>query len=805
MNLEESGSNETVLKRKPARTSTKKGKSTLGAQFKQQLATLMDTLNATDPHFVRCMKPNMEKVGRKFTSPVMLSQLRYAGLLEVCRIRQMGYPNRMPFEKFMKHYLVLQPSANSPQMLAQLLCSNGQLPSNQYVIGNSKVFMKHSAAAILDSLRDQAYFVVATKAQRIARGFLRRKRYNLFKKTLSNLSIAVLEKNQSLLEDAVASSIELPFEGVHIAIVKTAKDLLRRIKEENKVKSLLKEAIQDRQLAALEGALRTAKSMNPPLEDVLVSEVSSLIQLIKEEKHHLNSAANLIKLRVLESLEEWMQKAEVLNLLSTDEARSVQALIDRIIDENALLEELESAMTTENLQTLSAYITKATEMGLDDRPIFVEAKLCQHRLEELFSGKRALEISIESPDFDSLQSAINRATSCGVPLEDPLMLKAQHLCSLLAQVNSIEEALKLSIDSASLDELSANVQAAQHILSLVQSESSLTSLNIEIHGIVTAQALITSLTKKKLDDESEVAKQREIVDQIQRALNDKEFSYLRGLIAQAKGMGLSQGIYAPLIKEADTVLEKMRLAMDKEMALVAAIRMKDVTALNNAISKAQSGDNSNVPGSLGSAIRLRDELVGQASVVDEIKTAVETKNISVLAELLQRAEQLNVSNRYVEDAKILLDREEIRNQVRKQLEDAKDQQSLSEALEKAIQVGLSNDVVEAARQRYDKMKDNTSAVEELKSAMRNLDVIRVSSNGLTEGDVLPLQTALAQFREDEAGLLLKEAQDSLIRALKQLEFQRVLSSIDESTPIVEIKKCLRTSADIGMKNYTGNH
>ena len=38
-------------------------RNTLGAQFKQQLATLMDTLNSTDPHFVRCMKPNMEKVG----------------------------------------------------------------------------------------------------------------------------------------------------------------------------------------------------------------------------------------------------------------------------------------------------------------------------------------------------------------------------------------------------------------------------------------------------------------------------------------------------------------------------------------------------------------------------------------------------------------------------------------------------------------------------------------------------------------------------------------------------------------------
>lgn len=301
-------------------------------------------------------------------------------------------------------------------------------------------------------------------------------------------------------------------------------------------------------------------------------------------------------------------------------------------------------------------------------------------------------------------------------------------------------------------------------------------------------------------------KQDEVAEQIRGALKDKEFSYLRGLIAQAKGMGLTQGKYASLIKEADHVLEIMRIAMDKEMALVAAIRMKDVSALNNAITKAQSGDTATVPGSLGSAIRLRDELLEQGSIVVEIKAAVESKNIPVLPELLKRAEQLNVTNRYVDDAKILLEREETRNQIYKQLVDAHDQQSLSEALEKAIQIGLNNDIVEAARLRYDKMKDSTSAVEELKSAMRNLDVIRVSENGLSESDIAPLKFALSQMSSDDPvlGTLVKDAQDILARAQKQLELQTILSNITESTPIVEIKKSLRTSADAGIKNYIGN-
>lgn len=36
------------------------------------------------------MKPNSEKSGDLFVTPMMLEQLRYSGLLEVCTIRKMG-------------------------------------------------------------------------------------------------------------------------------------------------------------------------------------------------------------------------------------------------------------------------------------------------------------------------------------------------------------------------------------------------------------------------------------------------------------------------------------------------------------------------------------------------------------------------------------------------------------------------------------------------------------------------------------------------------------------------------------------
>ncbi len=71
---------------KPTQTSSS-SKKTLGFQFKTQLNELIATLNSTFPHFVRCMKSNDLKAGNVFTSSRMQDQLRYAGLVEVCRIR----------------------------------------------------------------------------------------------------------------------------------------------------------------------------------------------------------------------------------------------------------------------------------------------------------------------------------------------------------------------------------------------------------------------------------------------------------------------------------------------------------------------------------------------------------------------------------------------------------------------------------------------------------------------------------------------------------------------------------------------
>lgn len=66
----------------------------VGSQFRDSLNLLMTTLNATTPHYVRCIKPNDEKAAFQFDPKRAVQQLRACGVLETVRISAAGYPSR---------------------------------------------------------------------------------------------------------------------------------------------------------------------------------------------------------------------------------------------------------------------------------------------------------------------------------------------------------------------------------------------------------------------------------------------------------------------------------------------------------------------------------------------------------------------------------------------------------------------------------------------------------------------------------------------------------------------------------------
>ena len=61
-------------KPKPGTRRTPASRTTLSSQFKGQLTKLMETLRQTQPHFIRCIKPNSAKKKRDFVAPMVPEQ-----------------------------------------------------------------------------------------------------------------------------------------------------------------------------------------------------------------------------------------------------------------------------------------------------------------------------------------------------------------------------------------------------------------------------------------------------------------------------------------------------------------------------------------------------------------------------------------------------------------------------------------------------------------------------------------------------------------------------------------------------------
>jgi myosin heavy subunit len=75
------------MARKPKKLST-------GATFKKSLMELKDNLMASEPHFIRTIKPNHQKVPATLDDDLIMRQLKYTGMLETTRIRREGYPGQ---------------------------------------------------------------------------------------------------------------------------------------------------------------------------------------------------------------------------------------------------------------------------------------------------------------------------------------------------------------------------------------------------------------------------------------------------------------------------------------------------------------------------------------------------------------------------------------------------------------------------------------------------------------------------------------------------------------------------------------
>ncbi|KAM8856507.1 unconventional myosin-X [Spinachia spinachia] len=159
---------------------TARRKPTVSSQFRDSLHSLMATLSSSNPFFVRCIKPNMDKKANQFAPDVVLNQLRYSGMLETVKIRRAGFPVRRTFQDFYSRYKMLLNnkihSGEEKQSCSELLTLHDKAKT-EWQLGKTKVFLKEALEQRLEKEREE----VRRRAGMVIRAhilsYVARKRY----------------------------------------------------------------------------------------------------------------------------------------------------------------------------------------------------------------------------------------------------------------------------------------------------------------------------------------------------------------------------------------------------------------------------------------------------------------------------------------------------------------------------------------------------------------------------------------------------------------------------------------------------
>jgi myosin heavy subunit len=358
----------TSVRRKTGR----KKVATLAFKFKTQLDALMTTINSCQPHFVRCMKPNAEKKGNIFTAPMMLEQLRCAGVLEVCRIRQVGFPMRREFRSFLLRYAPMVPGSHGDgaagcKKVCEALVQKSVLKEGDFALGKTKVFLRAAAQVALDEARAKSLEKFVVMMQCAARRKIVSVRFKLWMQTVQGLRTCAKDRKLDELEKWIGLSANLPYRGEHLPEFKTAKGLVTQLREEQRFVVALRTAIEEGELSNLQSLVESAVSM-PGFDAPELEEARGVIAKLKKqvEVREMLSAAVASKDKV--KLDDALTEAEEIGLDGSSEYEIAKALLETIEEQETILAELQDAVETKNLKNLNALLTSIIGKHSRDSP-----------------------------------------------------------------------------------------------------------------------------------------------------------------------------------------------------------------------------------------------------------------------------------------------------------------------------------------------------------------------------------------------------------------------------------------------------
>ena len=353
---------------------------TLAGGFRKQLNNLMSVCSTTQPHYIRCVKPNSLKKARCFDTPMCLEQLTYAGVFEAVQIRKTGYPFRLSHARFASRYRPLLKTKDTRISLlgrgddvvsvCQAILSSVPQDFSRVAVGQTMILYRAEEHRILELLRNLCMERIMPIAQRQVRKYIGASYRKCLLRIRSFCREALEDGNDvDLFDEAIENSRSIltpylvlfpnytPFD------LQRAVDRRHRLEERQKLNEEFK-LLQRMDVFENFDRFVAAVARSDAIPDMPGTPAEQKIE--KRVRDKLSESAK-------DKIEPWAEEA--LDVLDRSQMVTVVAEAKKLSYRSDTIEDIEDLLELPEDKFVRKQLKRANEIGDKDRVINREIKL----------------------------------------------------------------------------------------------------------------------------------------------------------------------------------------------------------------------------------------------------------------------------------------------------------------------------------------------------------------------------------------------------------------------------------------------